>query len=432
MGIFNKIASVSGRADKESILRQHKEDVEFTKLLSFLYNPYIITGIGKKKMDKFKNIHITYGHGFNSFFDVIDFVVSKKGSISDDTVKTVANYINCQQPAELQGFLREVITKEFKCGITSSTINKVYGKGFIPKHDIMLAKSWGDEEHKVTGEFIVTEKLDGIRCTVFKENGEVTFCTRKGLPIVGLTQLEQEFALLPDNTVYDGELLNVNHERLDSKTLFRKTQQRVRKDGVKKDVEFHMYDMLPLSEFKKGKSSKDAFYRKEDIFYLIDDHSNGRRAGFLHHIKHVPVLYFGSDKTEVMKYLRQAVELGKEGVMVNVADGKYECKRSSNLLKVKEMKTVDLSIIGFEEGSGKNTGTLGRINVDYKGNTLGVGSGFTDNERDYIWNNRNKMLGRIVEVQYFEESENENGGESLRFPIFVRFRDDKDEVSYHA
>jgi DNA ligase 1 len=424
MDIFKKIKNISGSNDKQAILRQNKENEEFVRLLTFLYNPYIITGIGKKKMKKFETEHFTYVHGFSSFFDVIDFVVRKKGSISDETVKTVANYINCQK-LEVQGFLREVITKEFKCGITSSTINKVFGKNFIPKHDIMLAKSWGDEEHKIKGNFIVTEKLDGIRCTVIKENGETSFYTRKGLPILGLLDLKQEFGGLPDNTVYDGELLMVNVDELDSKTLFRKTQQKVRKDGNKTDIEFHMYDMLPLDEFKEGKSKLGAFDRKEGVYNLV------RNLGFSF-IKNVPILYFGSDKTEVMRLLKEAVEQGQEGVMVSPVHSKYECKRSSNLLKVKEMKTVDLRIIGFEEGEGKFVGTLGRLNVDYNGSSLGVGSGFTDNERDYIWSNRNKMVGRIAEIQYFEESENQNGGESLRFPVFVRFRDDKDEVSYHV
>jgi DNA ligase-1 len=37
---------------------------------------------------------------------------------------------------------------------------------------------------------------------------------------------------------------------------------------------------------------------------------------------------------------------------------------------------------------------------------------------------------QIVEIQYFEESNNEQGGLSLRFPVFKRVRDDKNEESY--
>ena len=95
------------------------------------------------------------------------------------------------------------------------------------------------------------------------------------------------------------------------------------------------------------------------------------------------------------------------------------------------METVDLRIIGFEEGSSKNAGKLGALIVDYKGNEVGVGSGFTDFDREFIWNNQDQYLGKICEVQYFEESKNKDGGVSLRFPVFKHLRTDKTEPSYN-
>jgi DNA ligase-1 len=96
------------------------------------------------------------------------------------------------------------------------------------------------------------------------------------------------------------------------------------------------------------------------------------------------------------------------------------------------MQTVDLRIIGFEEGDGRLKGTLGRMNVDYKGNICGVGSGFTDEDRTFIWNNRDSLLGRIAEIQYFEESSNAKTGDvSLRFPVFKCIREIGKEVSYY-
>ena len=58
-----------------------------------------------------------------------------------------------------------------------------------------------------------------------------------------------------------------------------------------------------------------------------------------------------------------------------------------------------------------------------------VGSGFTATERDVFWRNPEKIVGKIVEIQYFEVSQNEKGGYSLRFPIFKWVREDKDEPS---
>ena len=95
------------------------------------------------------------------------------------------------------------------------------------------------------------------------------------------------------------------------------------------------------------------------------------------------------------------------------------------------MKTCDLRVIGFKEGKRDNIGKLGSLIVDYKGYEVGVGSGLSAYYREEIWNNKDEYIGRIIEVRYFEESNNEKGGKSLRFPSFRCFRDDKDEESYN-
>ena len=93
------------------------------------------------------------------------------------------------------------------------------------------------------------------------------------------------------------------------------------------------------------------------------------------------------------------------------------------------MQTCDIRCLRIEEGEGKYQGKLGKIICDYKGYELGVGSGFNDEQREYYYNNPNEIIGRIVEVQYFEESKNEKGELSCRFPIFKYVRD-KNEESY--
>jgi DNA ligase-1 len=117
--------------------------------------------------------------------------------------------------------------------------------------------------------------------------------------------------------------------------------------------------------------------------------------------------------------------------MINICDASYEFKRTNNLLKVKKMNTLDLQIIGFEEGAGRLAGTLGAILVRYKnGNVVKVGSGFTDWLREEIWKNQGKYIDRICEIQYFEETTNADGGISLRFPVFKDFRYDKLNADY--
>ena len=79
------------------------------------------------------------------------------------------------------------------------------------------------------------------------------------------------------------------------------------------------------------------------------------------------------------------------------------------------------------------THPLGGITIDYKSNLVSVGSGFTDEERDYYWNNKDEIIGKIVDIQFFEESTNQkDDGISLRFPTFKSVRSDKteDDINY--
>jgi DNA ligase-1 len=56
--------------------------------------------------------------------------------------------------------------------------------------------------------------------------------------------------------------------------------------------------------------------------------------------------------------------------------------------------------------------------IQHKGYTVRVGSGFSIEQRQEFYKNPKKILGKIILVQYFEETENEKGGISLRFPTF--------------
>jgi DNA ligase-1 len=145
----------------------------------------------------------------------------------------------------------------------------------------------------------------------------------------------------------------------------------------------------------------------------------------------LPILYLGMDTSKILELLDSEIARDQEGIMINICDAPYEFKRTNNLLKVKKMNTLDLEIVGFEEGEGRLVGTLGAILVRYKnGNTVKVGSGFSDRLRAELWRARGDFLGKIVEIQYFEETTNADGGISLRFPVFKDFRPDKLEADF--
>jgi len=115
--------------------------------------------------------------------------------------------------------------------------------------------------------------------------------------------------------------------------------------------------------------------------------------------------------------------------MIKNVDAPYECKRNTSWMKWKPTLSVDLQVIGVEEGTGRNVGRLGALVCngvdDGKEITVNVGSGFSDEDRDDYWANSNLIIGRTAEILCDIITQNQDGTYSLRFPRFVRFRDDK-------
>jgi DNA ligase-1 len=425
-GIMNQLETQSSKTAKEQILKTHEGDMDFRKALTFLLNPYVVTGISTKKMNKkFKDGLKVKGVllGFEGLIDHL----TNNNSGRDGDILLIKQYINTLESDELKDFVKKFVTKDLKLGISEKTVNKIYGKNTIPTFAVMLAESFEKKADKVTGKFYLTLKLDGNRCVCIVDNG-VKFFTRKGQPILDLVELEEQFVQLPRG-VYDGELLLDNPNDLPSAELFRATQKVVRKDGEKKGLHFNIFDTLSVEEFNDGKSKKTYEQRRNTldtvIHYITTDLPN---------IGVLPVLYEGTEKSVISAYATIVEREGFEGLMVNTADGLYQTKRVADLLKVKSMKTADLLVMNIEKAiDGQFEGLMGRVNVEYKGNLVGVGSGFTLEARKFFIENPDEICGKIIEVQFFEETKDEKTGQpSLRFPVFKGIRHDKgvEDVNY--
>jgi len=286
---------------------------------------------------------------------------------------------------------------------------------------IMLANKYfgGDLAGRA---FTVTLKLDGIRAVAIKNGGCVQILTRNGNAVEGLKEIEAELLNHPlDSFVLDGELLIADTAGITSKEQFKATSKIVRSKGDKAGIAYHVFDCLSVRAFETGLTSTPYAKRRETL---------ETACGGMNYVKPVPALYRGIDESRIAGLLKEVRAAGQEGLMVNLDSAPYEFKRSNGLLKVKVMQDCDLRITGFREGVGKLKATLGSLIVDYKGNALGVGAGLDDYMREYIWNNKETLLGRIITVQYFEETHNEKGTASLRFPVFAGLRDLGKEVSY--
>lgn len=409
--IFDKIAGVSGKKSKETIIKQNADNELFLECLKFLLDSDITTGLSKKKINKKVKVYE------NTCDDIRDMFIylSLHNSGTDINIGVVQGYINSLDE-DLQDFVRGLLTKSLKIGADTKTVNKVI-PGLIYTFEIMLG-SKADLNKLPKGDKFVTEKFDGQRCFTIIKNGKITMKSRQNKEITGLIEVLKSIKQTGLNNVcLDGELLAINS---DYESVYKDTMKIIStKSEVKTGVKYMVFDIITLDEFENKKKT-DIYSIRRSVL------ENIKETEFL---KVTPILYHGNDNDKVLEILNKCRQNGAEGCMINL-DKSYEFKRSKTLLKLKVMNSCDLKIIGFEEGDGKYKGTLGNLICDYKGYQLGVGSGFSDKQREQIWNNQEKYLNRIVEIQYFEETYNDKGGLSLRFPIFKCVRELGKEVSY--
>lgn len=409
------LKSISGVNDKLAFLRS-VTDVETLQVLTFLCDPNAVTGLSTKKLQKnVEPVECKF-----TFTELLNYLC-KHNTGSDKEVALVKGFLK-DYNEEDRDVLTQVIAKTWTTTIGASLLNKAHPDS-VHVFEVQLAYEYSKQIHKFDDsvEFVVTQKLDGFRSVVEIDSGKiVAIRTRKGKLLTNLSELmiALEKALPNEgHYIFDGELLvNDNDGRWTSGERFQQTSKQVSAKDQAHNVAFHIFDALPYDEFVNG-SSSDTYTKRREFIDSIDENEL---------VKVVPVLG-ACTKDEISTWSDFATENNWEGVMLNDPNARYETKRHKGLLKVKKMHTADLMIVGFEEAiDGKNRGGLKSLIVQLDDeNTVNVASGLTEEQRVDIWANKDNYLGKIVEVKYFEETVNQNGGRSLRFPVVLRFRDDK-------
>jgi len=219
--------------------------------------------------------------------------------------------------------------------------------------------------------------------------------------------------------VFDGELLYFNDDGIED---FRKGISLSNSKDYKDEcynLIYVIFDIIPRACFVRQKTY-EPFSKEYTNLILILDCKEITRPDLMT-TKH-PHIFVARQYTN-LESLRNYKDFDKwEGLMVRDGDEPYQLKRTGNLRKIKKFKDIELPIADIIEGTGKYEGTLGSIVVSYRNNLVYVGSGFADEQRDRIWNNWDDYKNMYLKVKYFEESTNDKGEYSLRFPTFVAFR----------
>lgn len=419
--LFKQIQNTSSLNDKKAIISANKDNELFKKCLVFLLDGNVVTGISTAKIKK--EIWLDrYVLRLDTFEEVMDYL-AENNTGTDLNVLTVQMFIRAN--AEYRDFYEEMVTKKFRLGIDKKGVNKAI-PNLIPTWDVQQAYPLDDKNMPKDGEwFALSQKLNGNNNGVL--NGKCI--SRQGKEFIGMSHIIDDINKLSfKDMFFNGELIRKNEDNLPDDENFQIGTGVINSDDTDKTcIKFVIYEMLPKEEFLNGESKLT--YKQRRKTYLDPLAEEIEKLG-LENIEVVPILYEGTDKSKIQEWLDKADDMGWEGCMLN-KDTKWKNKRNNGILKVKSFKHADILCTDVIEGDGKYKGTLGLIKCDYKGFELGVGSGFTDSQRDYYWNHRDEIVGKIVQIKYKGETKNKQGGLSVQFPIFETIRNDKTEPSYN-
>jgi len=395
---------------KIKIFEQYSEMDNIREILVRIYSPYIQFGVGSKNCKKLS--HICDSDDAYELFDLLD-DLSNRQLTGHAAVGAVNAFILANK--EHEQLIYNILDKDLKTRTAASIINKGI-PGLIPQFKVALAEAIDDMPDFENEEWFGSRKLDGVRCIIRKEQDEISAHSRSGKEFETLGKLLDEVSKIEGDFVLDGEVCIVDENGNEN---FQDIMKQIRrKNHTIDNLKMFVFDMLTLQEFDEQKGVAPLYVRYENSINAL------HVAGCDENIIEV----LDQDFIPNVKYFNhlndEATAAGHEGIMIRKNSG-YKGKRSKDILKVKKFHDAEYKVIGatngdiriVEDGKEKTINCLSNITIIHKGNKVGVGSGFSIDQRKEFYKDHNKILGKTVTVQYFEESQNKDGEWSLRFPV---------------
>ena len=437
---IHKLNESDSRLHKEDVIKQAYEmatleNESCKKFLHFVhvaYNPYITFGL--RQVPEVTEGITGRDNPWDDFNELLGYLQNRDltGNDARDSVQAMADRFDSD---EWNNFCRNVIRKDLRAGISDKTFNKVVkGSRYeIPIFGCQLATNC-EGRPEMSGLKRLEPKLDGVRVLLHVTGSAHSVCySRNGKVFENFSHIQEQIQR------HFHKMVAANGDRtlkygfwLDGEVTGRTFQELMRQARRKEDVNasdsvFNVFDIIPTDDWGRGYWNAQ-LHKRVDILEklrpIIDEMPN---VELLPHIK--VDLDSPEGQNQFKRYANDMVVAGFEGIMIKDINAPYECKRNTFWMKWKPTITVDLTVVNIEEGTGRNQGRLGALVCegvdDGKTIRVNVGSGYSDSDRDDYWANSNVVIGRTAEVLADAITQNQDGSYSLRFPRFVRFRDDK-------
>jgi DNA ligase 1 len=403
---IDNMRATSSSTEKVQIIKDASPFIH--KVLEYTYNPfkqyYTTSKTCKKNSDK------CYYDGRDLYpFELLDSLSDRKFT-GHEAIALVNGWVANTAYGEL---LYRIIDKNLDIRAGDKVINKAV-PNLIPTFSVALAQEykgkcdWNDS-------WYASRKLDGVRClAVVNTEGECTLYSRMGKELTTLNKVKEAIkATGIINTVFDGEICLVNENG--DEDFQGVMKQLRRKDHQIENPVFMIFDMIHKPDFDKQKGEEILSERLSKLRGWF----NGRNI--IDNTLRYCQQYQITDGRHFDQWGQIATDNKWEGFMVRKDIG-YEGKRSKNLQKVKKFYDAEYEVVDFDvdnhevvrDGKSETLKMLSQVWIEHKGHRVKVGSGWTQEQRLQYMDG--SIVGKIITVQYFEETKNDKGGISLRFP----------------
>ena len=426
--IIKSLSSSNSRLFKEEILlnEMKNQNNNFFHGLTLAYNRLLTFGVKKIPESKINGSGIRWEE-----FERLSNKLINRSLTGHAARDEIIDLMEKSLMDEWNFFYKRILQKDMRCGLSEKTINNVAKKnGFenyiIPVFACQLAQDSESHKKKIVGKKFVEIKLDGVRAIfIVYPSGKIDIFSRNGKELNNFENIKKEMQSLlnfpdfEDPFVLDGEIISKNFQEL--------MKQIHRKESIQNpDAKLYLFDLLPLKNFNEGIYESKYSERIHKLKLLYNKYFESSETIRILKPKLID-LDTNAGINEFKEFNRESIFQGYEGIMIKDPESFYECKRSTTWLKSKPFIEVSLSVKNYEEGSGRNQGKLGALIAEGHENgkffKLNIGSGFSDEQREEFWRNKEELIGKIVEIRADSISKSKDGEYwSLRFPRFKSFR----------
>jgi DNA ligase-1 len=436
--IFDEISNESSTNKKMEILKKHKDGPNGKLLGEVLY-----LALSKRVKFYIKRLPTVTNH--TGVMTLEGSMVSLNSlSTRQITGNAALHFLETTLTSLTQDdayIIERIIEKDVKLGMGRTNINKIYGD-LIEKTPYMGAKAFDADEVKElieSGPCVSQVKMDGRYANALIRGGEVDLESRGGEPsyLTGAKFLE-EISQFPD-CVLNGEFTMDGYTRYESNGIIAslisiggkiaegedatKDIKNLEKDwGLTRQellnkIKFTVWDRIEVEEYFAKKSDLPYGARLIKVHNLIDEFKPTMTVVIAGETIH--------SYEQAIAHCVSLMEKGEEGTILKSLNGKWKDGKPKWQFKMKLEMDVDMKVIGFNLGTkgSKNEHLISSLTVSSSDGIVTTRpAGMSEKDMKYVTENREALMGSIVEVKCCGLSKNDKGEYALLHPVFKKFR----------